>query len=44
MDEDEIKSNGNINVEFNNYSNVVLLNNTGNETFDGKMFVSSSEK
>ncbi len=44
LGEDEIKSNGYINLEFNENSNMILGKNLANSDFDNICYVSSSEK
>lgn len=44
LGEDEIKSNGYINLEFNESSNMILAKNLANSDFDDICYVSSSEK
>lgn len=44
LGEDEIKSNGYINLEFNDNSNMIFAKNLANSDFDNICYVSSSEK
>ena len=44
LGEDEIKSNGNINIEFNQKSNLIIARNILDEKKDKKIYVSCSEK
>jgi cyclic beta-1,2-glucan synthetase len=44
LDEDEIKSNGKINLEYNQSSNMIWMKNVSNEKIKEKFFISSSEK
>ena len=43
LGEDEIKSNGEINIEFNPKSNMICLNNVENDLIKDKVFVTCSE-
>ena len=44
LDEDEIKSNGKLNLEYNNKLNMIFLKNMANQDIQDKIFVSCSEK
>ncbi len=44
LDEDEIKSNGNINLNFDRNSNCIIANNLIKNDFNSYMYISSSEK
>lgn len=44
LDEDEIKSNGYLNLEFKEKSNMILCKNLANSDFNRVMYVSSNEK
>ena len=44
LDEDEIKSNSTLNLEYNSKLNMIVLKNLGNSNIKDKIFVSSSEK
>ena len=44
LDEDEIKSDGYLNLEFKENSNMILCKNLANSDFDRIMYVSSNEK
>ena len=44
LDEDEIKSNGKLNLEYDSRLNMIILKNLGNENIKDKIFVTCSEK
>ena len=44
LDEDELKSNGSLSLEYNSKSNIIFIKNMANKNIKDRMFVSCSEK